>query len=190
MPKVILWDADGVTLERQKEYFSQRFARGYRAPLEDVTNFFKANYRRCQAGELDLKQELAAVLPTWGWQASVDEFLAYWFSTDMPDQAVLAKVAEFRAQGIACYLATDQEKYRAANIRETLDFGKLFDRCFFSYELGVSKEEPEFFTKILAELKVQPNEVVFWDDDMKNVEAAKAVGIDARFYASIEDIRI
>jgi putative hydrolase of the HAD superfamily len=158
--------------------------------MDEVTDFFKTAYRTAQLNQVDLKQELTPLLARWGWQGSVDEFLEYWFSTDVPDQAVLAKVKEFRDQGVVCCLATDQEKYRAQNITDTLGFGQLFDHCFYSYQLGVSKEDPEFFNKIIAELGVAPGEVVFWDDDKKNVEAAKAAGLDARFYTSLEDLKI
>jgi putative hydrolase of the HAD superfamily len=188
MPKVILFDADGVTLKRQSEYFSQRFAREHGAPIDEVTNFFKGMYRHCQAGKSDLQEELAILLPQWGWQKSVEEFLKYWFSADVPDQDVLDKVQDFRRQGSTCCLATDQEKYRAQYIREKLGFDGIFDHCFFSSEIGYSKEEPEFFTRVLTALAVSPGEARFWDDDMKNVEAAKSVGIDARFYTGIEDL--
>jgi putative hydrolase of the HAD superfamily len=188
MPKVILFDADGVTLKRQSEYFSQRFAREHGAPIDEVANFFKSTYRQCQRGKADLKEELAKLLPQWGWEKSVEEFLEYWFAADIPDTEVLNKVQEFRAQGIICCLATDQDKYRSQYIREKLGFSTVFDRCFFSCEIGHSKEDPEFFTRVLTALAVSPEETRFWDDDMKNVEAAKSVGLDARFYTGIEDL--
>lgn len=188
--KVMLFDADGVTLKRQVEYFSQRFAREHGAPLDEVTAFFKEKFRTSQLGKADLKLELEPLLPVWGWHKGADAFLEYWFSTDAPDREVLEKVAEFRAQDIACYLVTDQEKYRAAYIRNVLGFSKLFDDCFFSCELGFSKEQPEFFSKVLERMNLSASEALYWDDDQKNIDAAKSIGIDARFYGSITDLNI
>jgi len=186
MPKVVLWDADGVTIERS-EYFSQRFAREHGAPEAVVVVFFKGPYRLCQTGKADLKDELAKVLPSWGWQGSVDEFLAYWFAGDKVSEPVVAQVRELQAQGVVCCLATDQEQYRAKYVREQL-FKDAFDQYFFSYQLGYSKEEPAFFEAVVRQLGVSPSEVVYWDDDQKNVDAAKLAGIDARLYTKIEDL--
>lgn len=187
-PKVILWDADGVTIKRQNEYFSQRFAREYGAPLEEVSQFFKTEFRQCQLGKTDLIEELSQRLPKWGWQKGVSPFLGYWFKGDEADKAVLGKVMELRSRGIICCLATDQEFHRAAYISGVLGFNTFFDHLIFSCDLGFSKEDPAFFTAALKWLEVAPEEVQYWDDDEKNVEVAKSLGIDARFYKSFEDI--
>lgn len=188
MPKVILWDADGVVLKRAAEYFSVRAAREHGLPLEKVTAFFKTTFRECQLGKRNLLFELDKVLKDWGWQGSADEFLAYWFSTDEVDQEVMAVVRDLQSQGVVCCLATDQEHYRAKHIREALALGQQFDRCFFSYELGFSKEDPAFFHKVLEKLGCAPEDVQFWDDDQKNVDVAKSVGIDARLYTNLAGI--
>ena len=184
--KTILFDADGVTLKRQTEYFSERFAREYNVPLVEVVSFFKNEFRLCQQGKADLKEELSKKLPAWGWQKSTDDFLLYWFTTDtIPNDAVMSEVENFRRQGTKCYLVTDQEKYRAEYLRDTLNFKNRFDGCFFSCELGYSKSEPAFFATVIIQLNLPPDEIVYWDDDQKNVDAAESLGIDARFYSGI-----
>lgn len=189
--KTVLIDADGVTLKKQKEFFSERFAREYGAPPDELQNFFKNEFRLCQVNKSDLKEELGKRLSVWGWDKGVDAYLAWWFENDaQPDEMVLAEVKRLREQGVVCCLATDQEKYRGQYIRERLGFKDLFDRCFFSYELGYSKEEPKFFTTVLQQLNTTPAETIFWDDDEKNVAVAKSVGIDARFYKSLADLKL
>jgi putative hydrolase of the HAD superfamily len=187
MPKAMLLDVDGVVLKKGTEYFSVRFAREYGAPAGEVTAFFKNEYRQCQLGKLDLKEELVKRLPVWGWSKSTEEFLEYWFGGDEIDEEVLAVAQELRAEGIPCYLATDQEKYRKEFLTKKLA-GKL-DGFFISSEIGHSKSEPEFFTTVLEKLALPAAEVEYWDDDQENVDVAKAVGIDAHFYASLQDFK-
>lgn len=189
MPKIVLIDADGVAIKRTAEYFSQRLSREHGAPIEDVTNFFKTNYRASQRGESDLKELLAPKLKEWGWQGCMEEFLEYWFKDDIPDDEVVAAVQALRARGVEAYLATDQEKYRAHNMVKLLE-GK-FDGFWFSYDLKVSKAKPEFFQEILRrwDMRHQPHEVAFWDDDMENVETARQAGIDAHFYTSLDEFK-
>lgn len=187
--KVLLIDADGVTLKKLG-YFSEKFSSDFGVPIEQILPFFQNEYRMCQVGRADVKEELRKYLPKWGWDKTEDEFLEYWFKTDtQADDEVLEEVKRVRAQGIRCYLATDQEKNRAQYIQEELGFGSRLDGCFFSYTLGVSKAQPEYFTRVLEALSVSSSDVVFLDDDQENVSAARSLGIDARYYESIEDIR-
>ncbi len=191
MPKAILFDADGVVLKKQKEYFSVRFARDYGAPLDEVTDFFKNKYRECQDGKADLKEELKELLPKWGWDKGTDAFLEYWFTTDVEvDKEVMKVIATYRSKGVKCYLATDQEKYRAEYLRRRLDLNNQFDGLFFSYELGAGKSEPKFFEQILHRLDIPAGEIAYRDDDKKNVEVAKALGIEAKFYERMFDLNI
>lgn len=187
--KVLLLDADGVTLKKE-EYFSERFAREYSIPVEDVVPFFKNEFRLCQQGKLDVKEVLAEYLPKWGWEKTVEDFLDYWFTSDThPDEDIFAVVAKIRESGNKCYLVSDQEKYRAQYIREHLKFDERLDGCFFSHEFGFSKSEPEFFQMVLEKLGVEPSDVVYLDDDEKNVGVAKALGVDARLYSGIGDLK-
>lgn len=189
MIKAILFDADGVVLVKHKEYFSERFAREYNAPIEELRMFFRTEFPECQEGKRDLKEELGKRLPGWNWGKGVDAFLEYWFANDIVlDHDVFAKVQQFKDQGIDCYLATDQEKYRAEYLRKNCKLDEVFTGCFFSCELGVRKDSPEFFEKVIEKLDIEPSEIAYFDDDQKNVNVAKGLGINARFYSSIEDL--
>ncbi len=53
----------------------------------------------------------------------------------------------------------------------------VFQRTFFSYELGRLKHDPKAFLKVLDELALPPQQCLFIDDDPKNVQAARSVGI-------------
>jgi HAD superfamily hydrolase (TIGR01509 family) len=48
-----------------------------------------------------------------------------------------------------------------------------------SFEVGSVKPEPEIYRVCLESLGVKPAEALFVDDRRENVEAAKALGIDA-----------
>lgn len=188
MTKAILFDADGVTLIKQG-YLSEKLSRDFNIPLDQIMPFFRNDYRLCQENKLDLKVVLPKYLEQWKIQKSVADFLDYWFSADTkPDKIMIEKIQTLRNEGIKCYLASDQEKYRAEYILNVLKFSEYFDKCFFSYNVGNSKSNPDFFKKVLEELKLNPNEVVYFDDDQKNVEVAKSLGIDAHYFTNINDM--
>lgn len=189
MTKAILFDADGVVLTKQP-YFSLEIAKENNIPYEVIEPFYLNELKKCQIGAADMKEELAKYLPQWKWEGTVDEFMQRWFTTDVhPDEEVLALVDALRARSFKCYLASDQEKYRGEYIRTTAGLGKHFDGTFFSYEVGHSKSDPHFFHAILSTLKLEPSEIMYWDDDQKNVDVAKSIGIDARFYTNFDELK-
>ncbi len=148
MIKAILFDADGVTLIKQG-YLSEKLSRDFNIPLDQIMPFFRNDYRLCQEDKLDLKIILPKYLEQWKIQKSVDDFLDYWFSADTkPDKIMIEKIQTLRTNGIKCYLASDQEKYRAEYILHTLKFSEYFDKCFFSYNVGSSKSNPNFYKSI------------------------------------------
>jgi len=177
--KALLLDADGVVLKKE-EYFSERFAREYDLAIDDVVEFFKGPLVRCQTGEADLKEELTPYLERWDWNKGIDEFLNYWFEDITINNSVEDFVSECRKKGLACYMASNNEHYRARKIEEVL--GDMLDGYFFSADLKVRKENPEYFETTLERIALPALEVAFTDNEEKNVEAAKEVGISALLY--------
>ena len=188
--KVLLIDGDGVALQRQG-YFSEIFAKDYGVSLEKILPFFKNEYRQCQLGKADTNEALSPYLIEWGWQKSIDDFLEYWFRmSTVADEMVISKIQDMRSQGIACYLVSDQDKYRAEYTREKLEDDKKFDGYFFSCDIGYSKAQPEFFTAVLEKLPVKPDEIMYVDDEETDIAAAKQLGIQARLYRGLMDLEI
>lgn len=180
--KVLLLDADGVLL-KSDELFSNRFSHEYNVPMESVTEFFRGPFSDCQAGKKDMKEELPAYLEKWGWKSGMDEFLRYWFATDTVfNSAVCDAIETMQAQGFKCYLASNNERYRATDLWQHITERMSLDGHFFSWEMQEKKDNPAFFEKVMECLNVTSSEVYFIDDDQKNVDAANSIGIKGYLY--------
>lgn len=189
MIKALLLDADGVTLKKLG-YFSERIAKENNVPIEKIAPFYKNEFRLCQIGKADLKEELNKYLPDWKWDKGADAFIEYWFTTDaVSDEEVIAEMKKLKDRGINCFLATDQEKYRAQYLTNRLNFKDRFDGLFFSCDLGFKKSEQAFFEKVVERLGLDPGEIMYWDDDPENVDVAKAFGIDARLFTNLQEFK-
>lgn len=57
--------------------------------------------------------------------------------------------------------------------------GKLFDVTFLSHQVGLVKPDRELFEHVVVTLDVAASQVVFLDDNMRNVVEAQAVGLTA-----------
>ena len=129
-------------------------------------------------GKVDLREVLTEVLERRGRSCSADEVLAIWFRIEL-DDLMLGMVDRVRAAGVLTALATNQQSYRGTYMRANLPYDQHFDHQFHSFELGVAKPDPAFFTHILDSLGVAAGETVFVDDVLANVRGARAVGINA-----------
>jgi HAD superfamily hydrolase (TIGR01509 family) len=77
-------------------------------------------------------------------------------------------------------LLSDHAREWAAYIVDTHDFlDGLFVCKLFSYEIGCTKREPRTFHVLLDKLSAAPDQCLFVDDNPRNVEVARSVGIDS-----------
>lgn len=177
--KALLLDADGVVLKKG-EFFSEKFSREHNVPIEEVMKFFKGPFGACQEGTKDLKEELVPYLNQWGWQGTVEDFLEYWFEDVVVDPEFISQIQGYREKGIMCYLASNNEHYRGRGIESVL--GNMLDGYFFSADLKIKKEKPAYFEFILEKLGLSASEVGFVDNEERNVESAREVGIRAEIF--------
>lgn len=193
MPKCVLFDADGV-LTLPEDLFTVVYARSHGLGSEHFKDFFENDWLAIVTGAKDLKKCIAADPKLWQWDNSVDELLDYWFKTeDVRNDELLEIIGGIKRRGVPCYLATDQEKYRAEYMKNVM-FPGLFNGYFVSSELGVTKTNPKFFELVLQELRIQlpglePHDIIFFDDSQSKIDTAKALGIDARLFESNDKVR-
>jgi FMN phosphatase YigB (HAD superfamily) len=63
-------------------------------------------------------------------------------------------------------------------------FPKLYDEVVISGEVGARKPEPRIYLLTAERLGVRPEECVFVDDLLQNVEGAEAVGMEGIVHRS------
>lgn len=187
MKKVILFDVDGVLLNG--ESFAHSMEKDHGISYDMVQPFFRGSFPATISGDADLKEIISPYLKVWGWKGSVEDFLDYWFKAEHKiDQPLVEHIQDLRARGVKCFLATNQERYRAAYILEKIGFRDAFDGTFISSELGVKKPDLKFFEQVHEKLlPIEKESILFWDDLEENVLAARGYGFVAEIYTSFED---
>lgn len=74
-------------------------------------------------------------------------------------------------------------------VRERNTFLPLLHHHFTSLDLGVMKPDPAIYQAVLNRLNAMPEETLFFDDGVKNVAAARELGMEAEEVNGPEDIR-
>ena len=63
----------------------------------------------------------------------------------------------------------------------------VFEKCFLSYELHLAKPQREIFEAVLQQADIKADETLFIDDNLKNCQAAQALGIHTYHNQHIND---
>jgi putative hydrolase of the HAD superfamily len=75
------------------------------------------------------------------------------------------------------------------NMKRTFDWLPRFDVLVWSYQLHMAKPDPAIYHYLLKELGTLPEETLFLDDRLVNVEAAQALGMPAIEFTTVERLR-
>jgi putative hydrolase of the HAD superfamily len=178
--RAVLFDADGV-IQLASDHLHLRLTEALgRAPEERelcMDAIFAAE-APALIGAATFEQALGPVLIQLKAPCDARAVLDLWRAIE-PNQQVLALVERLRGRGVFCALASNQERNRARHMSEGLGYARVFDREFYSCDLGHVKPSAAFFEAILREANLDPACTLFIDDRQDNVEGARACGLVA-----------
>lgn len=145
--------------------------------LEKTKNF--QLFIELMVGKMSEDEYVTEFLNRTKWNISVKDF-----------EKIMRKVLDKKIPGTIDVLRKIKNtgKYKLVllsdNVKEWIDYVlktnddlKIFDYMFFSYELETIKEDSITFVRVLDKLNAKPEEVIFIDDLISNINVAESVGI-------------
>ena len=112
------------------------------------------------------------------YRALFEAFQVRWEETlGVPDPAILALKQELRAAGYRVLALTNFSAETFPRARRRHPFLADFDGIVVSGEVGLTKPDPAVYTLLCDRHGVRPQNAVFVDDSLVNVEGARAVGM-------------
>jgi putative hydrolase of the HAD superfamily len=174
--RAVLVDADGVVQVNADDWLDR--LRAFVAPDRSdafVDDLFSAE-RDAMCGRCSFGEVVATVCERWGLDGRDAELVDHWRHAVVQEE-VLEVVADLRASGVACHLATNQNDVRAAYLRDDLGYADHFDGLLVSCELGATKDDPAFFAAALARLGLRPEQALLVDDSEDHVRQARDAGL-------------
>ena len=178
MIRHVLLDADGVVqrgagpfLETLQEHLG-----------EDAIEFLTRTFPEdgpVILGEAEVVPALAAALLERGSETDAEQlYREVWLAIEVLPES-LDLVRALRSAGLGVHLATNQDPGRAAYMKAELGYAEVFDSCFYSSDLRLSKPSTAFFAHVVGTLGAAPAEVLFVDDSRANVDGARSAGLSA-----------
>jgi len=123
-------------------------------------------------------------------QAMVEE-LNQWdarmWTTSNP--AMLAWQLSLKKRGLLTAILSNMGDNVLENMEREFDWLPRFDVLVWSFQLHMAKPDPAIYRHTLKALGARPEETLFLDDRLVNVEAARALGIQALEFSTIDRLR-
>ena len=103
--------------------------------------------------------------------------------------AMVAWQLQIKERGLKTAILSNMGDSVLESIEREINWIHRFDVLVWSFQLGIAKPDPAIYRHTLDELGSRPEETLFIDDKRENVEAARALGIQAIQYSTVERLR-
>lgn len=103
--------------------------------------------------------------------------------------AMLAWQQQLKQRGLLTAILSNMGDNVLANIECEFTWIHNFDVLVWSFQLHMAKPDPAIYRHVLAQLGTLPEETLFLDDRMVNIDAARALGIQALQFSTVEQLR-
>jgi epoxide hydrolase-like predicted phosphatase len=178
--RAIFFDFGGVIVRTEQPEPRTKLADSLGLTYADIDKLVFENESSKQAG-------LGLITETQHWQnvarslnqpdSEVERLRTEFFAGDRIDLELVDLIRSLRP-AIKVGLISNAWSELRAYIEEQ-NFADAFDDMVISAEVGFAKPDPRIYQAALQNLQVLPAESVFLDDMLKNVEAARKIGMHA-----------
>ncbi|MEN8252853.1 MAG: HAD-IA family hydrolase [Patescibacteria group bacterium] len=107
-------------------------------------------------------------------------------SKGIVNQELLKKIDELRNKYKTGILSNSSFMLRTPFIKSILE--KNFDYIFSAQDLNLSKTDPQTYKVIAEKTKIKASEIIFVDDQIKNINAALAAGCKTILFENNQQI--
>lgn len=184
---LVPWDPAGI---ETRAFGKERVeADGFVPPLRGHPIWLAVN-----RGELSLEEAKLRYVADHGFApGDIDALWEALYASFPLIEDTRAIMGELKSAGYRLFAITDNVHEIVAQLKRDYDFFDMFEVAAVSAELGFLKPDPRIYQWLLDTAGITVGESVFLDDVQRNVDGAKAVGMEAFVFTTAakarEDLR-
>lgn len=147
-------------------------------------------YRDMERGAVTFREFYEFIADKAGYRGSLHDFREIW--SDFFDGPIAGSedlLDRIRAKYRVAFLSNSNEVHAELIPRRFSTLFRKDDRFVFSHRFRVAKPDPEMFRRALEVIGALPQNVVFVDDLIENVLAARAEGIRSFQFIDAQQLR-
>ena len=193
--KTIIFDLGAVLLNINYQLTIIEFAK---FGVKNVDSFYskkvqKNLFNEIETGKISADRFLKSLQKETE-NASTDEVRNAWNSMllDLPKERI--ELLKELKQDFPIYLLSNTNSIHISEFRKKLgetkyqEFYNLFDKVYYSHEIGFRKPNKDAFQLILDENNIKANEVLFIDDSPQHIRGANKLGIQTHHLSGTEEV--
>ncbi len=119
----------------------------------------------------------------------IHEVLNYWPNTMHPIEESVALLYELKEKGYNLFFLSNMPQRGVDHLPENHRFFEVFSDGIFSAPERMVKPDREIYELMVSRFHLSTDECVFIDDNVDNVEAARAFGIDTVLFETPEQAK-
>lgn len=181
MIHTVIFDLGGVLVRTEDRLPRQLLAEKYGMTYEEMDSLVYASPTSKEAGEgkISAEQHKETVLKTLG--LPLDSFNSFgdeFWAGDRLDKKLVEFIESLQGEYTTVLLSNAWDDLRPLLVNLWKIDG-IFDHIFISAEVKLAKPDPRIYQHVINELQQDPSEMIFVDDFIENVKAARAEGLRA-----------
>lgn len=189
--KALIFDFGGVLMRTMSQEPRERLAARFGLSLPELYAivFDSEESKLEQMGLLEVDARWQRLAQQLGFQSAeeVQAFTTEFFSADALDTELISYLRRMRGRYRTALLSNAWANL-GDWLRDRFHMDDCFDVVVISAVVHMMKPDPAIYLHTLRELQVAPEEAVFVDDSLPNVEAAAALGIHAIQFTTREAV--
>ncbi len=188
MIQTIIFDLGGVLVRTEDRLPRQQLAEKFGMTYEEMDQlvYGSASAKLAGQGAISAEEHKKEVLknldlPLDSFKSFGDEF----WGGDRLDNKLVEFIRDLKGEYNTALLSNAWDDLRPLLVNFWKIAG-IFDHIFISAELKLAKPDPRIYQHVINELGLDPAALIFVDDFIENVEAARDAGINAIHFRSRE----
>ncbi len=187
MIKAIIFDLGGVILRTLDQRPRRALADRLGTNLYQLYNqvFSSESARQATLGQISTAQHLEAIGKHFGKDGQeLEKLIRDFWEGDRLDDSLLGFLKSTRPQYKTALLSNAWDNLRGM-LEDEWKIADVFDELIISAEVGLAKPDHRIYTLTLDRLGVAPEQAVFVDDFIENVDAARWIGMHSVHFRSV-----
>lgn len=178
MIKAIVFDMGGVIIHFDENKYYEYLSEQYDINENKIVNAMTPLINRFDRGDITLGLLLDSISKNIGIKIPRKSWNLVFDSNAKIDGKMIALIGAL-SKNYKIYMLTNvnRSRYFRTNIMLKIN-EKLFDKKFISCYLHMTKPDKRIYQYLLAKTKLMPNETVFIDDSLANINGARAIGMN------------
>ena len=188
MIKAIVFDMGGVIIHFDENKYYEYLSKKYNVDENKITSIMIPLINKFDRGDITLgvlldsiSKNIGIKIPRKSWN--------YVFDTDATIDWQMISLIKSLSKNYKIYMLTNVNRSRYFRTNTMLKINnKLFNKKFISCYLHMTKPDRKIYQYVIAKTNLMPNEIIFIDDLIENVNGAREIGINSIVFRGYRDL--